>query len=85
MFSVPMLFFMGAASHFPSLQPMGTGSVVPYWIVALVIVLGLEIHMLIGNRGLATQKYLTAPAPGGVIHAGLGLAVLLYVVAAALL
>jgi hypothetical protein len=59
--------------------------VVPYWIVVLAIVIALEIHMLMGNRGLATQKYLTAPAPNGVIHAGLGLALLLYVVASALL
>jgi uncharacterized membrane protein len=85
MISLPMLFFMGAASHFPALQPIGTGSVVPYWIVVLAIVIALEVHVLIGNRGLATQKYLTAPAPGGVIHAGLGLALLLYLVASALL
>ena len=71
LFSIPMLFFMGAASHFPSLQPAPRASVVPYWIVVLAIMLAVEIHMLIGNRGLATQKYLTAPAPSGVIHAGL--------------
>jgi uncharacterized membrane protein len=85
MLSVPMLFFMGAASHFGRLQPTGEKSVAPYWIVALVIILALEIHLLIGNRGLATQKYLTAPAARGVIHAGFGVAVLLYLVASVLL
>jgi hypothetical protein len=39
----------------------------------------------IGNRGLASQKYLVAPGPRGVIHAGVGLAVLLYLVASVLL
>jgi hypothetical protein len=45
-------------------------------------VVAAEVHLLMGNRGLATQKYLTAPAPSGVIHAGLLLALLLYLNAA---
>jgi succinate dehydrogenase hydrophobic anchor subunit len=59
--------------------------VAPYWIAALAIILAIEIHALIGNRGLATQKYVTAPAARGVIHAGFGTAVLLYLVASVLL
>jgi len=85
MFSIPMLFFMGSASHFLGLYPAPGASVAPYWIVALVIILAAQIHMMIGNRGLATQKYLTTPGPSGVIHAGLGLAILLYLNAAFLL
>jgi hypothetical protein len=80
-----MLFFMGSASHFLSLYPAPGVSVAPYWIVALAIILACEIHVLIGNRGLATQKMLTAPAPRGMIHAGFALAVLLYLNAAFLL
>ncbi len=85
MLSIPMLFFMASASHFLGLYPAPERSVVPYWIVALAIILALEVHALIGNRGLATQKYLTAPGPRGVIHAGFGVALLLYLVAAFLL
>jgi uncharacterized membrane protein len=85
MFSIPMLFFMGSASHFIGLYPTPDKSVAPYWIVALVIILAAEIHVLIGNRGLGTQKMLTAPAPRGMIHAGFGMALLLYLNAAFLL
>lgn len=85
MFSVPMLFFMGAASHFTSLYPDPARSVVPYWVVTLVVLAALEIHVLMGNKGLATQKLLTAPAPGGVIHAGLLVTVVLYLNASLLL
>ncbi len=76
---------MGSASHFLSLYPVPGASVAPYWIVALVLILAVEIHVLMGNRGLATQKYITTPGPSGVIHAGLGLAILLYLNAAFLL
>ena len=85
MLSIPMLFFMGAASHFVTLYPAPERSVAPYWVVVLAILAAAEIHALIGNRGLATQKYLVAPGPRGVIHAGVGLAVLLYLVASVLL
>ena len=85
MLSIPMLFFMGAASHFTSLYPDPTRSVLPYWVVALLVIGAVEVHALIGNRGLGTQKMLTAPAPGGVIHAGLLAALVLYLNAAFLL
>jgi uncharacterized membrane protein len=83
--SVPMLLFMGSASHFTSLYPAPEHGLAAYWIVFLAILVAVEVHALIGNRGLATQKYLTAPGPRGVIHAGFGLAVLLYLNAAFLL
>jgi uncharacterized membrane protein len=85
MFSIPMLFFMGAASHFPALHPQPGGGVAVYWLLVLVLLAAGEAHVLIGNRGLATQKYLTAPAPRGVIHAGFGFALVLYLVASVLL
>ena len=63
-------------------DPTPGASVVPYWLIALAIIIAVELHVLIGNRGLATQKYLTTPGPSGVIHAGFLLAIVLYLNAA---
>jgi hypothetical protein len=70
-----MLFFMGSASHLPSL--LANASMGTYWVIALIIIIGVEIHALIGP-GLATQKPLTSVS--GTIHAGLALTLLLYIV-----
>ena len=75
LFSIPMLFFMGAASHLPTLG--ADVSVAVYWVITLVVVTAVEAHALIGP-GLATQKPLTSVA--GTIHSGLALVVVLYVV-----
>ncbi len=75
LFSIPMLFFMGAASHFAF---TGDGGVAAYWIVALIVMLAVEINALIGP-GLATQKPLGSVS--GTIHAGLGLTLVLFLVA----
>ena len=75
LFSIPMLFFMGAASHFAF---TGDGGVATYWIVALIVMLAVEINALIGP-GLATQKPLGSVS--GTIHAGLGLTLVLFLVA----
>jgi uncharacterized membrane protein len=72
LFSIPMLFFMGAASHFAF---TGTGGVGLYWIVALVVMLAFEANALLGP-GLATQKPLSTVS--GTIHAGLGLTLILF-------
>ena len=79
LFSIPMLFFKGSASHLPSLLSDGASTL--YWLIALVVIVGTEIHALIGP-GLPTQKPLTSVS--GTIHAGLALTVLLYIVGAAL-
>jgi len=76
--SIPMLFFMAAASHYPSLTARldtGEGSLMVYWIVALVAIGILEAGALLGP-GLPTQKPLATVR--GTIHAGLGLVVVLY-------
>ncbi len=78
LFSIPMLFYMGSAMHLPSL--LSGGASMAYWLVALVVIIGVEIHALIGP-GLVTQKPLTSVA--GTIHAGLGLTLLLYLVGVA--
>jgi uncharacterized membrane protein len=72
LFSIPMLFFMGAASHFAF---TGTGGVGLYWTVALLVMLAVEAQALLGP-GLATQKPLATVS--GTIHAGLGLTLLLF-------
>ena len=50
-FSFPMLFFMGAASHFP----MATGNRGVYWALMLGVAALLEINALTGDKG-ATKK-----------------------------
>ena len=75
LFSIPMLFFMGAAIHLPSL--LADAATATYWVITLVIIAAVEAHALIGP-GLATQKPLTTVR--GTIHAGLGLTLLLYIV-----
>ena len=75
LFSIPMLFFMGSAVHLPSL--LATANSATYWVIVLIIIVGVEIHALIGP-GLATQKPLTSVS--GTIHAGLALTLLLYIV-----
>ena len=75
LFSIPMLFFMGSASHLPSFLT-GNNDMM-YWIVAGALILFTEAQALIGP-GKATQKPLTTVS--GTIHGGLALTVVLYLV-----
>lgn len=73
LFSIPMLFFMGAARHLDGLDAdggmMGLGIV-----TALAVV--FEANAIFGKKAVGLSKILeTVP---GVIHAGLGLAVVSY-------
>jgi len=77
LFSIPMLFFMGSASHLTSFLT-GTNDVL-YWVIALIVILAVEFNCLVGP-GLATQKPLAKVS--GTIHAGLGLTLLLYLIGA---
>jgi uncharacterized membrane protein len=84
-FSIPMLFFMASATHFPSLTSgldMGSGSLGVYWLVALVLIGLVEVNGLIGP-GAPSQKMLTTVK--GTIHGGVALTVVLYVAASVLL
>lgn len=70
LFSIPMLFFMGASSHLPfSVNPNAN-----LWILAVVlavIILGIEFNAIKGKTGpMTTIK--------GVISCGFGLAAVLY-------
>ena len=70
--SIPMLFFMGSASHLPTFNN-GSNDMV-YWLLAGGLIVLTEINGLIGP-GLATQKPLGSVS--GTIHAGLALTVVL--------
>jgi uncharacterized membrane protein len=75
MLSIPMLFFMGAASH---LSALGVGTNLGiYWGIVLAIVLACEWNALAGTD--ATQKVLKSVS--GFIHAGIVLTVVFFLVA----
>ena len=52
--SIPLLFFMGAASHLQSLSMPRSGLV--FWIVALIIIALVEINALMGTPGKGAAK-----------------------------
>ena len=85
LFSIPMLFFMAAASHFPSLTSgleVGEGSLGVYWIVFLALAGVLEWNALSGT-GKPLQKPLATVS--GTLHFGLGLTLVLYLAQSVLL
>lgn len=70
MFSIPLLFFMGAARHMPLTIPEGFSPGLVLAVITLIIC-GLELNAIKGKLGpLTTVK--------GVIHCGVGLLVVLY-------
>ena len=73
MLSIPMLFFMGSASHLPGLASPGLG--LKYWTVFVIVVGAMELNALVGS-GQRRQKFLGTVR--GTIHAGFLLAVLLW-------
>jgi uncharacterized membrane protein len=73
LFSLPMLFCMGAASHLQELAPTDLGT---YWISALILIGLVEINALVGP-GLPSQKPLGSVS--GTIHAGILVTAVLYI------
>ncbi|MEK7443804.1 MAG: urate hydroxylase PuuD [candidate division NC10 bacterium] len=73
LFSIPMLFFMGAASHLTLGVPR---SGVAFWIVALIIMAAVEVNALAGKPGTATTKMLATVK--GTLWAGFILAAVFY-------
>lgn len=72
LFSIPLLFFMGAARHLPLTIPENFSPGLVLGVVTAII-LGLELNAIKGKLGpMTTVK--------GVIHCGLGLLVVLYTV-----
>jgi uncharacterized membrane protein len=80
LFSIPMLFFMGAASHL-TLASHETPNVHVHIIVVLVLAALAEANIFAGNA--TTQKPLATVS--GTIHAGLALTVVLWLAATILL
>ena len=70
LFSIPMLLFMGAASHYPLVVTEETSYTVLIWVLAIIIGL-IEINAIIGKPGpMASVK--------GVITSGIILTVILF-------
>lgn len=70
LFSIPLLFFMGAARHMPLTIPEGFSPGLVLGVITLII-LGIELNAIKGKLGpIATVK--------GVIHSGVALLVVLY-------
>ena len=78
LFSIPMLFFMGAASHL-TIASREMPMTLPYLAVVLIIAAICEANIFSGTvpKPLATVS--------GVIHSGLGLTLVLFVIASAML
>jgi uncharacterized membrane protein len=74
--SIPMLFFMVAASHFPGLaMPAMGGGPGLYWICALILIAVFEL-----NPFVATPLQKSLASVKGTIHLGFVLAIALYLV-----
>ena len=72
--SIPMLFYMGAASHFALPVPRSGAA---FWIAALIIMAAIEANALKGTPGQGTAKPLATVS--GTLWAGFILAAVYYV------
>jgi uncharacterized membrane protein len=78
LFSIPMLFFMGAASHYGALVGQTSGSAATALLVVATIIIGaVELNALVGTQG-ATKKPLDSVS--GTLWAGFILTAVLFVV-----
>jgi uncharacterized membrane protein len=75
-FSIPMLFFMGAASHYPSLVRANASHGV-FWALAIIIVAAVEYNALSGTQG-PTKKPLDSVS--GALWTGFVLTAVFYVI-----
>jgi len=76
-FSIPMLFYMGAATHYPSLVQEPTGASIAWWVILGVVIIGaVELNALVGSQG-PTKKPLDTVS--GALWSGFILAAILYV------
>ena len=73
-FSIPMLFYMAAASHYPMGQA-NAGSATALIVISAVIMAGIELNALVGSQG-ATKKPLDTIS--GALWAGFILTAVFY-------
>ena len=71
LFSIPLLFFMGAASHLP--VSVGSGGIMTAMLVAFAVITLVELNGLFGKLGPIKKV-------SGVIHMGLLLTVILFAI-----
>ncbi len=76
LFSIPMLFFMGAAKHYSSIGT-ANGSVAAFWIVSLLIIAAVELNCLIGSQDAAKKPL---DSVSGTLWAGFILTLVLFLV-----
>jgi uncharacterized membrane protein len=74
-FSIPMLFFMGAASHYPSIVGPRPNTGI-FWVLVIIITALVEANALSGLQG-ATKKPLDSVA--GALWTGFILTAIFYV------
>lgn len=73
-FSIPMLFFMGAATHRP---PLMGGSLGAYWAAVLAVIALIEINALIATTGATTKPI---EKVNGVILTGFAVWLVVYLI-----
>lgn len=76
LFSIPMLFFMGAARHYPHFD-QGVGGIIVWIIVCGGIIAAIEANALIATQGSTTKPIETI---SGVIHSGVILTIILFLI-----
>lgn len=76
LFSIPMLFFMGASAHLMNVMRVDSGHVGIWLIVMLVLVLLMEANALLATNGVTTKPI---EKVNGVITSGFVLTLVFYV------
>lgn len=77
LFSIPMLFYMGAASHYPSLVGQPSAGSSTWLIIICALLIGVvEVNALVGAQGAAKKPL---DSVSGTIWAGFVLTFLLYI------
>ncbi len=71
--SIPMLFFMGAASHLPMADPTGPGAKVGALVLLAIVLVAAEVNALIGTTGAGKKMLATVSGTfwGGFILTGI--------------
>jgi len=67
LFSIPMLFFMGAASHYSMFNEATSGGLWAWFLITMIVIVIVEANALVGSQG-PTKKPLDTI--GGTITAG---------------